>query len=166
MGTGGNDRNDGSNISDDDLFEAYNSLKNIRDNIDPNKYYFLVFPYSISNYIKIIVENEDLKNDFLKKTPLPKEDIINHFRGYKKQKISFLHNYVQCFRLSDQDIEEQNKFIIVDETFVDIISRDNDDKNRFKIKIVVDQPYNRVQFLSEKKIAFQEVNYLLYKFNT
>ena len=130
----------GNGISDKDSVKAYERLKEVNENIEKKKSgdYFLIKAISIPKYIEII------KRDDFTEDRISDEKIIKHFRDYEKEKIIFLHNFVQCFHLAEQDIEEQNKFIIADEKFVDIISKDKGDKNRFKIEIFFEGSLNKI----------------------
>ncbi len=153
----------GNGISDKDSVKAYESLKEVNEKIKKKKSgdYFLIKAISIPKYIEII------KRDDFTEDRISDEKIIKHFRDYEKEKIIFLHNFVQCFHLAEQDIEEQNKFIIADEKFVDIISKDKGDKNRFKINIIFDGSLNKIKFTNGiKDICFEKIVDFFYKFNT
>ena len=90
-------------------------------------------------------------------------DLIKLFNDYQKEEINILRTFVQCFRLFEQDIENENKFIFVEESFfknmgIDILKK--------KIReIHVDKNHKYIIFNNtDKRIGFKEIDNILYKF--
>ena len=90
-------------------------------------------------------------------------DLIKLFNDYQKEEINILRTFVQCFRLFEQDIENENKFIFVEESFfknmgIDILKK--------KIReIHVDKNCKYIIYTnSDKRIGFKEIDNILYKF--
>ena len=142
-------------------FEAINSLKKIKGKIKKSQDdIYLINAKLIPNFLNI---NENSKN---KKNEFSDEDLSNIIRKYKDENFEFLTNFVQCWRLAEQDIENENKFIIADDSFMKNMNIDIKRIKNKKVKIEVDDKNNkRILFKNcSRRIAFEEIGNILYKF--
>jgi len=142
-------------------FEAINSLKKIKGKIKKSQDdIYLINAKLIPNFLNI---NENSKN---KKNEFSDEDLSNIIRKYKDENFEFLTNFVQCWRLAEQDIENENKFIIADDSFMKNMNIDIKRIKNKKVKIEVDDKNNkRIVFKNcSRRIAFEEIGNILYKF--
>jgi hypothetical protein len=164
----------GNKFSDEEILDIYESLKSfngfIQNQNNSHNHFYLVKAKSIPKLLKIMNES-DIKNNFTGEQKLSdndKNNVIKHFKDYKNdERIVYLSNFVQCYKLAEQDIKKENKFIIVDEIFVEKISK-IDNINKIRVDIKVDNPYNKIQFIKLnkeiKEIAFKKIDYIFYKF--
>ena len=135
-------------------FEAINSLKKIKDKIKKSQDdIYLINAKLIPNFLNI---NENSKN---KKNEFSDEDLSNIIRKYKDENFEFLTNFVQCWRLAEQDIENENKFIIADDSFMKNMNIDIKRIKNKKVKIEVDDKNNKRKVFKNcsRRIAFEEI---------
>ena len=104
-----------------DAFEEFKTLKVTKGKLNNNQgdNFYLINTKYMPNFFEIIqifdcqkyIDNENDKQY--------EENLIKYFNNYEIEKISFLTNFVQYWRLAEQDIEKENKFIIVEESFIE-----------------------------------------------
>lgn len=148
----------GNKINDS---EAINSLKKIKDKIKKSQdNIYLINAKLIPNFLNI---NENPNN---KKFEFSDDDLRNIIRKYGDENFEFLTNFVECWRLAEQDIEKENIFIIADNSFMKNMNIDIKRIENKKVKIEVENNNNkRIVFPhSSRKISFEEVGNILYKF--
>ena len=145
--------------------EGFKTLKVTKGKLNSNQGddFYLISAKSMPNFITIIQKSDcqnyiDNEND-----KQSEKDLIKHFKKYQTERISFLTNFVECWRLAEQDIEEENKFIIAEESFCEKMGN-NIDRNNIK-PMKVDN--NKIIFInSDRAIAFTKIDNILYKFTT
>lgn len=135
------------------FFGAYKSYKNITNNIKSKSFIednlYLIQTKTIPNLIKIIEESGLLKDNNIEK----EKELKNKLNKYKlENNIKIICDYTDAENLVNlnDDIEKENQFIIVDETFIKIMKLDYLDniENR-KVKITnVGNEQLKVTFLS------------------
>ena len=147
--------------------EAFKSLIETRIKLyDCNKVddFYIIKAESIPKFIEIIKKPECEKyiND-KKKNKNTNKDLIKLFNDYQKEKILILNNFVQCFHILTNNIEKENQFIIVDESFLNNMDIDIYQYNNREIHI---DKYNRniIFNTSHKRIRFKEIDNILCKF--
>lgn len=153
--------------------EAYKSLKRIsiekRQNLTD---IYLISTKSIPNFINIIKQPnivEDLNKN--NEGNNDNEEIISKaFENYERDKrIKLLSNFVECWRLAEQDIEIENEFIIVDESFITGMKVRMNHLEKMKVSIEFDNKYDKLRNViifrsSVKMITFEKKETKLYKF--
>ena len=144
-------------------FEAFKTLKVTKEklnNNNQNDYFYLIKVKSMPKFIKII-QKPDCINYINNKTS--EENLNKHFKYYQKEKSSFLTNFNDCWRLAEQNIEEENKFIIVEKSFIDKMGINIDNK---KIEPIIVENNKIKCYNSSRKISFTNIENILYKFTT
>ena len=148
-------------------FEPFKSLIETRiklDNCNQEEDFYIIQVKSIPKFIEII-EKPECKNyiNDKKNNKNTDKDLTELFNDYQKENIIILSNFVDCFRLFEQNIENENKFIFVEESFfknmgIDILKK--------KIReIHVDKNHKYIIFNNtDKRIGFKEIDNILYKF--
>ena len=153
-------------------FEAYKYLKSfsiesIKKTLDNTKEkkqienIFLLLTNSMPNFINIIKQQKKEEDDSV---------LELEFKKYERdKKIRFLSNFVECWRLAEQDIEKENEFIIVEEPFIKSMNIKCKNLNKMKVKIEFDNKYNKSRNIilfntSTKIITFEKKQYIFYKF--
>lgn len=156
-------------------YNAYESIKSIlfrlndtnnKNEIELNNVY-LISTDSIREFIKRLEQSKVL--DYLKSDNYNLNDIIDHenilkqlLKDYKLEKnIKFYCNFVQCFRLAEQDIEKENEFIIVEELFIRGMGIINNDikKKEVTVNVNKDNSKNIIKFrTSDRILRFEEKN--------
>ena len=125
--------------------------------------FYIIKAESIPRFIKII-NIADCK-DYIDKIidDNTDKDLIKLFNDYQKEKILILNNFVQCFHILTNNIEKENQFIIVDESFLNNMDIDIYQYNNREIHI---DKYNRniIFNTSHKRIRFKEIDNILCKF--
>ena len=147
--------------------EAFKSLIETRIKLyDCNKVddFYIIKAESIPKFIEIIKKPECEKyiND-KKKNKNTNKDLIKLFNDYQKEKILILNNFVQCFHILTNNIEKENQFIIVYESFLNNMDIYIYQYNNREIHI---DKYNRniIFNTSHKRIRFKEIDNILCKF--
>ena len=159
-------------------FEAYKHLKSfsiekIKKTLDITKEkkqienIFLLLTNSMPNFINIIKRQKNLE---LEKNEEDDSYLEVEFQKYERDKnIRFLSNFVECWRLAEQDIEKENEFIIVEEPFIKSMNIKSKNLNKMKVKIEFDNKFNKSRNIilfnmSKKIITFEKKQYIFYKF--
>ena len=131
------------------------------DKIEKEKYVCLISNKSIPNFIHII-ENSNImkyKNNSDNRTfNIIKNKLIEYFENYKlEKKIKIYNDYKECKNLAEGKDEKMNEFIIVDESFLDLM-KIKKDKNIFVlIKLDKNKDKQIIIFPDEKlHLGFEE----------
>ena len=171
------------NMSDDEDFnstmegsvkglKAYQSLKSysIENKKSPIHNIFLITTNSIQNFINIIKQPEFLNDLENENESVNDELLLNKLKNYEgDKKFKLLSNFVECWRLAEQDIEKENEFIIVNKDFIDSMGINMKNPEKMEVTIEFDKledvPRNIVKFRTSKKIlTFIKKQYKFYKF--
>lgn len=155
-----------SSNKQENYFKAYKKMIFINE-ITNNKIYFngyLINVNTIPNFIKII-ENSKLNNNNI----INSEKIIkNAFKYYKpEKKIKLYYLFEECKYISNKNLENENKFIIVNEHFFNFMNIKILDKNDKYVIINIDKnksDYSITFPLSNKSLNFIELNPGIYQF--
>ena len=131
------------------------------DKIEKEKYVCLISAKSIPNFIHII-ENSNImkyKNNSDDRTfDIIKNKLIEYFENYTlEKKIKIYNDYKECKNLAEGKDEKMNEFIIVDESFLNIM-KIKKDKNIFVlIKLDKNTDKQIIIFPDEKlHLGFEE----------
>ncbi len=132
---------------------AYKSLKAIINEIKKKqdlKGIYLIKSKSIPNFLEKI-EEEDIINDLNNVNNINNKYLDIKFQEYEEERISFLNNFIECFRLAENDKRgnndsKENKFIIADDSFVKSINPDDRNIEIFKVDIKFEENKNKVFF--------------------
>ena len=152
--------------------KAYQSLKSysIEKKESPINNIFLITTNSIQNFINIIKQPEFLNDLENENESVDDELLLNKLKNYEgDKKIKLLSNFVDCWRLAEQDIEKENEFIIVNKDFIDSMGINMKNPEKMEVTIEFDKlddvPRNIVKFRTSKKIlTFIKKQSKFYKF--
>ena len=144
------------------LYEIKAKINNNQNNNYENIY--LITAESIPKFLKLVGNSESRNNITNNNNNISNENSDQLLLNYKKEEFQFLVNYVECQRLAEQDIEKKNKFIIVNDSFMENMVISQDSLIKKDVKIEINNNNKRILFNnSDKKIAFKEIDNILYK---
>ena len=160
MGTSCSDVNKYENY-----FKAYKSMIFINEITQNETSFeaFLIDIQTVPNFIKIIEEIILDKNNKNKNS----EEILKKFRKYKSGKyIKILYLFEECEYIINQNLENENTFIIVDKFFLKYMNININNKNK---KVIINIDKNKSLYFikfpnSNKSLNFIELKPGIYQF--
>ena len=153
-----------SNAKNEKYFKAYKRMIFINEIDNPiiNFKSFLINSKTIPNFIKLI------RDSIVNKKENAEEIIRNALKNYKPEKnIELYYSFEECENMINQNLINENNFIIVDEYFFKYININikNKDKKQVLINIDKNKSLYSITFpISNKSLNFIELNSGIYQF--
>ena len=129
---------------------------------------FLISVNSFPEFFKIIKNSKVLDN--FGNTSLEEnleKDLKNYSKNYQQEEIKFYCSYQECKELALQNNENENEFIIVDDSFLENINYHDNKINHKKVKMYINalNSIMKIKFpISQNEIDFEEKEKGFYKF--
>ena len=146
----------------DKKLEAYNSMISLSKMINTQKILttevYLVILKSIKNFINCLIESNISNDLFSTRDEILKKIKESFNKCNEEDKIEIYDDYENCKLIAQNNIKEENAFIIVDKNFISCMNGNCNQKNEVTLNINKNKS-------DKMKIIFKDDKYLYFKRN-